>query len=56
MTLTEYLVDYASPETREIGFRMVEEELKKIPREKTRQICAEHIQAIKNSDSRDFRF
>ena len=56
MTLTEYLVDYASPETREIGFRMVEEELKKIPRDKVRQIAAEHIEAIKASNARDFRF
>ena len=56
MTLTEYLVDYASPETKAIGFRMVEDELKKIPREKVRQIAAEHIEAIKASNARDFRF
>ena len=56
MTLTEYLVDYASPATKEIGFKMVEEELKKIPRDRVREICAEHIEAIRNSDSRDFRF
>ena len=56
MTLTEYLVDYASPETKEIGFKLVEQELKKIPRDKVREIAAEHIEAIKNSDSRDFRF
>ena len=56
MTLTEYLVDYASPETKEIGFRMVEEELKKIPRDRVREIAADHIEAIKRSDARDFRF
>ena len=56
MTLTEYLVDYASPETRELGFKMVEEELQKIPNEKVRRIAAENIEAIKNSDRRDFRF
>ena len=56
MTLTEYLVDYASPETKEIGFKMVEEELKKIPRDRVREIAAEHIEAIKRSDARDFRF
>ena len=56
MTLTEYLVDYASPETREIGFKMVEEELKKIPRDRVREIATEHIEAIKRSDARDFRF
>ena len=56
MTLTEYLVDYASPETKEIGFKLVEEELKKIPRDRVREIAAEHIEAIKNSNARDFRF
>lgn len=56
MTLTEYLVDYASPETRELGFRMIERELKKVPNEKIRRIAEENIEAIKNSDRRDFRF
>ncbi len=56
MTLTEYLVDYASPETKEIGFKLVEEELKKIPRDKVREIAAQHIADIKNSNRRDFRF
>ena len=56
MTLTEYLVDYASPETKEIGFKLVEDELKKIPRDKVREIAAQHIADIKNSNRRDFRF
>ena len=56
MTLTEYLVDYASPETKEIGFKLVESELKKVPNEKIRKIAEENIEAIKNSDRRDFRF
>lgn len=56
MTLSEYLEDYASPETKEVGYRMVEEELKRIPKEKVRQIATENIQAIKASNRRDFRF
>lgn len=56
MTLTEYLVDYASEETKKIGFALIEKELEKIPREKTREIAREHIEAIKTSNSRDFRF
>lgn len=56
MTLTEYLVDYASEETKSVGFQMIEEELKKIPTEKVRNIAAQHIEDIKNSNSRDFRF
>ncbi|MBO5652020.1 MAG: [FeFe] hydrogenase H-cluster radical SAM maturase HydG, partial [Selenomonas sp.] len=56
MTLTEYLTDYASEETRELGYKLVAAELEKIPKEKVRQIAAEHIEAIKHSDKRDFRF
>ena len=56
MTLTEYLVDYASEETQKIGFALIDEELKKIPKEKVRAIAAQHIEDIKNSNSRDFRF
>ncbi|MBP5354878.1 MAG: [FeFe] hydrogenase H-cluster radical SAM maturase HydG, partial [Lachnospiraceae bacterium] len=56
MTLAEYLVDYASPETAEVGFRMIEEELSKIPNEKVRGIAAQNIEDIKNSNRRDFRF
>jgi 2-iminoacetate synthase len=56
MTLTEYLVDYASPETKEAGFRLIEEELKRFPTDKVREITAQHIEDIKTSNSRDFRF
>ena len=56
VTLTEYLIDYASPETRERGFKLIEEELEKIPGEKVRRIAKENIESIKNSDRRDFRF
>ena len=56
MTLAEYLVDYASEGTKANGFKMIEDELKKIPNEKARQIAADNIEAIKNSNRRDFRF
>ena len=56
MTLSEYLEDYASPETKEIGYKMVEEELKRIPKDKVREIAQQNIQDIKNSNRRDFRF
>ena len=56
MTLTEYLEDYASPATKAIGYEMVERELQRIPKEKVRAIAKEHIEAIKNSNRRDFRF
>ncbi len=56
MTLTEYLVDYASEETRKIGFELIERELNKIPKEKVRDIAKDNIERIKNSNRRDFRF
>ena len=56
MTLSEYLEDYASAETKEVGYRMVEEELKRIPKEKVREIAKQNIEDIKNSNRRDFRF
>ena len=56
MTLAEYLVDYAAPETKRLGFDLIERELEKIPKEKVRRIAAENIEKIKSSDKRDFRF
>ena len=56
MTLSEYLEDYASPETKKIGYEMIERELKKIPKEQVRKIAEENIAAIRSSNRRDFRF
>lgn len=55
MTLKEYLMDYASEETRAIGEKLIEAELQNIPREKTREICADHLRKIEEG-IRDFRF
>lgn len=56
MTLAEYLVDYASEDTKKKGFAMIERELEKIPKEKVREIAKQNIEDIKNSNRRDFRF
>ena len=56
MTLTEYLVDYASEETKKHGFALIERELEKIPKEKVREIARKNIEDIKASNRRDFRF
>jgi len=56
MTLTEYLIDYASEETRKIGFELIDKELEKIPNEKVKKIAKDNIEAIKSSNRRDFRF
>lgn len=56
MTLTEYLVDYASDETKKIGFEMIEKELDKITNDKVKAIAKQNVEDIKNSNRRDFRF
>lgn len=55
MTLKEYLMDYASDETKAIGEKLIEAELKNIPKDKVREICADHIKKIEEG-IRDFRF
>lgn len=56
MTLKEYLTDYASEETKEVGDRLIEEELKTIPNEKVRQVVIDNLKAIAEDNRRDFRF
>ena len=56
MTLTEFLVDYASDATKEIGYKMIDEELNKITNPKVLDIAKDNIENIKNSNRRDFRF
>ena len=56
MTLTEYLADYATPETKEKGLAMVKRELLNIPNEKTRRIAEQHIGEILAGTGNDFRF
>lgn len=55
MTLKEYLEDYASAETRDIGRKLIDEELEKIPNEKVKKTAYEHIHDIAKG-RRDFRF
>jgi len=56
MTLTEYLVDYASEETKAVGHKMIEKELERIPKEKVKNIAKQNIEDIRSSNRRDFRF
>lgn len=48
MTLKEFLMDYASPETRKIGEELIRSELVNIPRERTREIVVERLAKIEN--------
>ena len=56
MTLAEYLVDYASPQTQQIGWDMIRDELTRIPKDAVRRIAEENVAAIRTSNRRDFRF
>ena len=56
MTLAEYLSDYASAPTAEKGWRIIADELNKIPDEVRRAACADNIAAIREGNGRDFRF
>ena len=55
MTLKEYLEDYASPDTKDKGDFVINEELKDIPKDKVRNIAIENLKAIYQGQ-RDFRF
>lgn len=56
MTLCEYLEDYASKQTKMLGNKMIDAELKKIPNEKVRETATKNIFEIRNNNKRDFRF
>ena len=55
MTLKEYLMDYASADTRDIGVKLIDSEIKNVPNEKVRAIVVDNLAKIENG-SRDFRF
>ena len=55
MTLKEYLMDYAAPETKAIGEQLIQAELGNIPKDKVREICKDHLEKIEQG-TRDFRF
>ena len=55
MTLKEYLMDYAKADTKEVGDKLILDELKNIPNEKVRQIVVDNLKKIEDGN-RDFRF
>jgi len=55
-TLTEYLVDYASPETRQLGLKAVERELAKQPDSSQKQELRGRLKRIQETDARDLYF
>lgn len=55
MTLKEYLMDYASEETKAVGEALIQAELANIPKEQVREIAKDHLAKIEEG-IRDFRF
>ena len=56
MTLKEYLMDYASPETKAIGDKLIDREVLNVPNEKARAVVLENLKLIEQDNRRDFRF
>ncbi|MBL7219020.1 MAG: [FeFe] hydrogenase H-cluster radical SAM maturase HydG [Phycisphaerae bacterium] len=52
-TLMEYLVDYASPETRKAGDALVEAELNKIPDSTEKSDLIDRLEQVRSTDKRD---
>lgn len=55
MTLKEYLEDYASADTRQVGEPLIDRETLKVPSDKVREIVIRNLQEIE-AGKRDFRF
>ena len=55
MTLKEYLEDYASPETKAAGEKLIAEKMNEIPKEKVKGIVTDRLIKISLGE-RDFRF
>ena len=55
MTLKEYLMDYASEDTRRKGEALIQEELGRVTSDRIRRRTEEHLKEIEHG-TRDFRF
>lgn len=55
ITLKEYLMDYASEDTKQKAIKMIEQEVDKIPNAKVKEIALRNLQDIAQG-KRDFRF
>ena len=56
MTLAEYLEDYASEETKQLGYDLIKKEVEKITNPKVKETAIENMEAIRNQNRRDFYF
>ena len=55
-TLLEYLVDYASPETREVGKAAVRREVESLPEGDRKRLLLDRLRRISETDERDLFF
>jgi 2-iminoacetate synthase len=55
ITLKEYLIDYASEDTKRLGYEMIEREIPHIPNEKARETLVKYLANL-DEGKRDFRF
>ena len=55
ITLKEFLMDYASKETKELGEKFIQEELKNIKNENLKKTISNNLAEIEKGN-RDFRF
>ena len=56
MTLEEYLMDYASAETKKLGDQLIDREILNVPNLKARDVVTENLRLIRENNRRDFRF
>ncbi|HSW44096.1 MAG TPA: [FeFe] hydrogenase H-cluster radical SAM maturase HydG [Phycisphaerae bacterium] len=55
-TLMEFLIDYASPETRAVGEKLVAEEVAKMPEGAIKNRLIDSLKKIRTTDQRDLHF
>ena len=56
ITLAEYLSDYATPETKSKGMKIIQQELQKVENSKTKELAKTYIDNIVSGIGRDYRF
>jgi 2-iminoacetate synthase len=56
LTLQEYLTDYASPETRAVGQRLIAEEVQRLPEGRIKDLVVQRLHAVGERGERDLCF
>lgn len=55
MTLKEYLEDYASDSTKEVGYKVIQKELETLSKKEIREVVSDNLEKIEQGQ-RDFKF